>query len=154
MPKREPNPILSAGACLFLAAAWSATPVAAQSAPDAGFRSADVPAGVQTLLHAYEVGWANRDAETLARLFTEDGWALRPGASLVRGWDAIEDSYAGLGGPLVLRPYHFESEGDLGVLVGGYARYLEEPDLGKFVLALRQVDPGVWRIVADIDNGN
>ena len=143
----------SAVICLFLT---TATPgwAAAQSSPSAPRAEVDVPAGVEALLRSYEEGWAARDAQSLSRLFVEDGWALRPGASLVQGRDAIQGTYAGLGGPLVLRAYHFEARDDLGVLVGGFARYADEPDLGKFVLALRRIEPGTWRIIADIDNGN
>ena len=39
-------------------------------------------------------------------------------------------------------------------IIGAYARESGEPDIGKFVLALRRTSGGPWRIAADMDNGN
>ena len=39
-------------------------------------------------------------------------------------------------------------------LIGAYARESGDPDIGKFVLALRRTSGGPWRIAADMDNGN
>ncbi len=39
-----------------------------------------------------------------------------------------------------------------GFIIGAFARQAGEPDVGKFVLALRRKPGGPWLIAADIDN--
>lgn len=128
--------------------------VQGQDTPPHDLTPVAVPEGVDRLLRAYEQGWGARDAEALAALFTEDGFALRPGSPPATGRSEILEAYQGSGGPLVLRPYRFEQDGNLGYIVGGFSRFENETDLGKFVLVVRRVDEGEWRIIADIDNGN
>lgn len=116
--------------------------------------SIQLPADVARVLRDYERAWEARDADALAALFTEDGFALRPGSPPARGRAAIRETYLNSGGPLVLRPYHFAAEGDVGWVIGGFARTADEPAVGKFVLAIERDASGRWLIAADIDNGN
>jgi ketosteroid isomerase-like protein len=113
-----------------------------------------LPPELDAVLRAYEMAWSARDASALADLFTPDGFVMRPGRPPAVGRDAIEAAYRGLGGPLVLRPWSWGAEGAVGWILGGWAGAHDQPDLGKFVLALRRSPTGTWRIAADIDNGN
>lgn len=113
-----------------------------------------LPPGLERVLRDYETAWQARDAAALAALFTEDGWVLSGGRPPVHGRAAIEERYAGSGGPLALRSLHWEQNGDLAVIIGGYAPARDEPDEGKFTLTLRRSPDGVWRILSDMDNGN
>jgi acetyl esterase/lipase/ketosteroid isomerase-like protein len=133
---------------LLLAAA-----VAVQDAPGAP-PSVSLPAPLARVLRDYESAWSRKDAAALAALFAEDGFVLSGGTPPVRGRVAIERHYAGSGGPLALRALAFRTEGDVGYILGGYARREGEPDVGKFTLALRRAAGGRWLIVSDMDNGN
>jgi hypothetical protein len=42
----------------------------------------------------------------------------------------------------------------VGYIVGGFARFAGDIDLGKFLLALRLVPHEGWLIAADMDNDN
>jgi acetyl esterase/lipase len=72
----------------------------------------------------------------------------------VRGRSAVERHYAGAGGPLALRAIAFSTQGDVGYILGGYARRRGDGDVGKFTLTLRRAAGGRWLIVSDMDNGN
>ena len=113
-----------------------------------------LPDNVDRVLRDYEDAWAGRDAESLANLFTEDGFVLRPGRPLVKGRDAIREAYRTSGGSLVLRPYGYALADSVGYIVGGFAAREDAPDVGKFVLTLRRTASGRWLIAADMDNGN
>jgi ketosteroid isomerase-like protein len=106
------------------------------------------------VLHDYERAWQQKDARALAALFAEDGFVLSSGVPPVRGRTAIEEHYAGRGGPLSLRALAFATEGGTGYIIGGFARHKGEPDIGKFTLTLRRSEEGRWLIVSDMDNGN
>ena len=105
-------------------------------------------------LRDYEQAWQGRDATGLAELFTEDGFALRPGQPPARGRSALLRIYQNAGGNLALRAFDFAVSNDVGYIVGGFAAQRDEPDVGKFVLLLRRGPSGRWLIAADIDNGN
>ncbi|NNF06562.1 MAG: nuclear transport factor 2 family protein [Candidatus Eisenbacteria bacterium] len=113
-----------------------------------------LPDELARVLRDYEVSWAKSDAAGLAALFTEDGYVLRPGRSPVHGREAILAAYKNSGGPLALKAYAYETEGNVGYIIGGYSTDPKSPEVGKFVLAIRRDDSGKWFIVADIDNGN
>jgi ketosteroid isomerase-like protein len=87
-------------------------------------------------------------------LFAEDGFVLGNGKAPVRGRANIETAYKGSGGPLSLRALAFATEGNVGYIIGGFARQKDEPDIGKFTLTLRKNPDGRWLIVSDMDNGN
>jgi acetyl esterase/lipase len=55
---------------------------------------------------------------------------------------------------LALRAIGFRAEGDVGYILGGYARREGEEDIGKFTLTLRRGPDGRWLIASDMDNDN
>jgi ketosteroid isomerase-like protein len=114
----------------------------------------ELPAELDRVLRDYETAWAAGDADALAALFTEDGFALRPRRAPVMGRTALREAYAGAGGPLVLRAYAFAIGGSVAHVIGGFAPTASDREIGKFVLSLERGPSGRWLIVADIDNGN
>jgi acetyl esterase/lipase len=131
-----------------------AATVAWQDAPDALPPSVALPLPLARVLRDYETAWQRKDAAALATLFAEDGFVLSGGTPPVRGRAAIAHHYEASGGPLALRALAFQTQGDVGYILGGYARRAGEPDVGKFTLTLRQAPGGRWLIVSDMDNGN
>lgn len=116
--------------------------------------SVALPAPLARVLTDYEVAWRNKEAAALAALFAEDGFVLGNGVAPVRGRANIEKAYQGSGGPLSLRALDFATEGQVGYIIGGFAREKDQPDVGKFTLTLRKGADGRWLIVSDMDNGN
>jgi ketosteroid isomerase-like protein len=116
--------------------------------------SVPLPRDLDRVLRDYEFAWQKRDAAALARLFTADGLVLSNGKPPVRGRSAIALAYADGGGPLSLRAVSYSVADSVGYIVGAYAERAGEPDIGKFVLALRRQRGGPWEIAADIDNTN
>jgi ketosteroid isomerase-like protein len=116
--------------------------------------SVALPAPLQRVLTDYEAAWQRKDARALAALFAEDGFVLSNGVPAVRGRAAIEEHYAGQGGPLSLHAFAYAAEGSTAYIVGGFARHKGEPDVGKFTLTLRRGAGGRWLIQSDMDNGN
>lgn len=138
-----------------LAMAVSAADLAAQTPDRTDLPPlVSLPDELDVVLRSYEEAWAASDATGLAALFTEDGFVLRPGHPPTVGREAIEEAYAGSGGPLVLRAYSYATEGDVGYIIGGFTYGPSQPEAGKFVLALRRAPSGEWLIAADMDNGN
>jgi ketosteroid isomerase-like protein len=72
----------------------------------------------------------------------------------VRGRAAIQRHYTGQGGPLALRALAYAESGDVGYIVGGFARERGQADVGKFTLTLRKAADGRWLIFSDMDNPN
>jgi len=128
------------------------SPLPAQ-APSA-LPSVQLPSELDRVLRDYEREWAARSPVGLAGLFTEDGFVLQPGRSPARGRADIEKAYQGSGGPLALRALAYATADTVGYIVGAYARAAGEPDVGKFILLVRRVQGGAWRIAADMDNGS
>jgi ketosteroid isomerase-like protein len=116
--------------------------------------SIELPTPLARVLTDYEHAWQSKDATALAALFAEDGFVLSSGTPPVRGRAAIQQHYAGQGGPLALRALAFATEGAVGYIIGGFARQKGEPDTGKFTLTLRKDGSGRWLIMSDMDNGN
>lgn len=114
----------------------------------------ELPAALARVLTDYEAAWIRKDAAALASLFVEDGFVLPPWHPPVRGRAAIEKYYADAGGPLALRAIAFRAKGNVGYIIGGYARVKGEPDRGKFTLTLRRGAGGRWLIVSDMDSPN
>jgi len=125
--------------------------VSAQSAPQP---SVALPVELARVLRDYEAAWSAMDTTALANLFAEDGFVLSNGYEAVRGRAAIESFYRRKGGPLVLRPYAFGMDEQVGYIVGGFAGMAGQPDIGKFTLTLRKDGDGRWLIVSDMDNSN
>ncbi len=115
--------------------------------------SVDLPAELARVLRDYEKAWSARDPDGLAALFTEDGFVLSPQRPPVRGRQAIRRRYQGSGGPLALRALAYAAAGDVGYIIGAFARERGADDIGKFTLTLRKVE-GRWLIMSDMDNGN
>lgn len=132
----------------FIATLSLAVTVQAQQLP-----SVDLPPALDRVLRDYERAWQAKDAAGLAALFTEDGFVLSSGKPPVRGRDAIKVAYANSGGPLALRALAYATDGNVGYIIGAFGSMKDEPDSGKFNLALRRVK-GKWLIAADMDNGN
>ena len=116
--------------------------------------SVSLPPELDRVLRDYETAWRARDAKALANLFAEDGFVLQGGRPPVRGRAEIENAYNGSGGPLALRAIAFATEGNVGYIIGGFARAAGEPDSGKFTLTLRKGRDGRWLIMSDMDNPN
>jgi ketosteroid isomerase-like protein len=136
--------------CVVAAMFWgvqTATQTPAQS-------SITLPPDLDRVLRDYEVAWQKRDAAALAGLFAEDGFVLSGNTDPVRGRVQIQKHYTGQGGSLALRAFAFAVDGNVGYIIGGYARQKDEPDAGKFTLTLRKNAEGRWLIVSDMDNAN
>ena len=138
------------------AAGGQGVPPTATPAPPQAPRleSVPLPRDLDRVLRDYEFAWEARDAAARARLFTADGLVLSNGKPPVRGRSAIAMAYADGGGPLSLRAISYSVADSVGYIVGAYAERAGEPDIGKFVLALRRQRGGPWEIAADIDNTN
>jgi hypothetical protein len=142
---------------LFAALLALSSPLGAQ-APEGvlpPLPSVTLPPALDRVLRAYEEAWAAGDAIGLAALFTKDGFVASRGGWIL-GREPIREEYAGAGGPLRLRALSWATDGEVGWIVGayGYGPMAEEFDSGKFLLALRRGDDGVWRIAADLDQSN
>jgi ketosteroid isomerase-like protein len=138
----------------LLAAASLAAAQQPAETPAPSLPSVKLPPEFARVLTDYEAGWRAGDGVALARLFAEDGFVLPNGAPPVRGRAAIQQSYKGPGGPLVLRAFAFATEGSVGYILGGFSRQEGQPDLGKFTLTLQKGSDGRWLIFSDMDNGN
>ena len=142
--------LLALAVCVPLAAlAGAQAPAAVDAQP-----SVELAPELARVLRDYEAAWQKRDAAGLAGLFAEDGFVMADGRPPLRGRAAVERHYAGSGGPLALRALVVSTEGDVGYILGGFARRKGESDIGKFTLTLRRGPDGRWLIVSDMDNGN
>ncbi len=114
--------------------------------------SIDLPPELDRVLRDYERNWRAGNADSLATLFTEDGFARSRGG-WIRGRDAIREAYGGTSSPLRLRAIEYAVEDDVGYIIGayGYGAELTVPDQGSFILALFRSDDGLWLIAADLD---
>jgi len=116
--------------------------------------SVTLPPALDRVLRDYERAWRARNADSLAALFTPDGFTLSSNQPMRRGQAAIREGYANSGGPLALRAVAYAADDTVGYIIGAFAGQAGDPDSGKFVLALRRARGGPWRIAADMDNGN
>jgi ketosteroid isomerase-like protein len=131
---------------------WLASPdPAAVPSPEPTIQ---LPPELGRILSDYEAAWRAGDSNALAQLFDQDGLVLSEGAPPVRGRAAIRQHYRGPGGPLVLRALTFATAGEVGYIVGAFARHVDRPDVGKFRLTLHRGPDGRWLIRSDMDNGN
>jgi ketosteroid isomerase-like protein len=144
---------LALAVTLSSAAAY-AQAAAPSEATDAALPSVSLPPELDRVLRGYETAWRARDPQALSELFAEDGFVLASGRPPVRGRDAIREAYAGSGGPLHLRGLAFDTNGDVGYIIGAYSGAADTPDDGKFVLILKLGEGGRWLIMADMDNGS
>jgi ketosteroid isomerase-like protein len=113
--------------------------------------SVTLPPELARVLADYEIAWSKGDRGALARLFTEDGFALQAGSPLVRGRENI-GRREGAGSPLSLRALAYATSGDVGYIVGAYTDHPGAPDRGRFTLTLKRDASGRWLILSDMDN--
>ena len=157
---RAPTPRILSLALATLAAGATARAAHAQPAPTANASAAAplpsvaLPPELDRVLRDYERNWQARSASGLATIFAADGFVLANGRAPVRGREAITRGYADAGGPLALRALAYSASDTTGWIIGAFATAANEPDMGKFVLALRRTRGGPWEIMADIDNMN
>jgi hypothetical protein len=117
--------------------------------------SVTLPPALDRVLRDYERHWTAGNADSLAALFTADGFVLQSGRLPVRGTAAIASVYrGGAGGALALRALAFATADTVGYIIGAYGSERGGTDIGKFNLALRRAPGGPWKIAADMDNGN
>ena len=136
------------------ALAWPTMFLQAQEPSSQALPTIDLPSDVERVLRDYEQAWTGGDSRGLAELFTEDGFVLRPGRPPARGRAAILRAYQNVGGNLALRALDFAVSDSVGYIIGAFSGEPDEPDIGKFVLAIRRGPSGRWLIAADIDNQN
>lgn len=136
---------------LILALA-AAAPARAQ-APDAAPPSVQLPPELDRVLRDYETRF-RIGGDTLAALFTADGFVLPNARPPVRGRAQIARFYQRAGGPLSLRAIAYATSGDVGWILGAYRFGAEAEDTGKFTLTLRRDRDGRWLIYSDMDNAN
>ena len=115
--------------------------------------SVTLPPELDRVLRDYERGWRAGRADSVAMLFTADGFALPNGRPPARGHAAIVATYAGPGGDLRLRALAYGVSDSVGYIIGAYRYGAADEDTGKFVLALRK-QLGRWMIAADMDNSS
>ena len=137
---------------LAVLAAASSTLVAQDPAPPAQ-PSVQLPPALDRVLRDYETRF-RMGGDTLAALFSADGFVLPNGRPPVRGRANIAQFYGQAGGPLTLRAIAYATEGDVGYIIGGYRFGTDTTDTGKFTLTLRRTSGGRWLIYSDMDNGN
>lgn len=116
--------------------------------------SVTLPPELARVLTDYESAWKAGDAATLSQLFAEDGFVLPQGQGPVKGRARIQKLYTRAGSPLSLRAIAFQTNGDVGYIIGGYSPEPGKRDDGKFTLTLRKGGDGRWLIVSDMDNSN
>ena len=138
---------------LFLALALAAGRVQAQTTDPAPLPSITLPRELARVLTDYETQW-RFGGDSLVKLFTEDAVLTVGGKPPMRGRAALAAHYAGPKGPLSLRAIAYAAEGSVAWIVGGYTMQRGEPDVGKFILALRKGPDGRWLIFSDMDTGN
>jgi predicted TIM-barrel fold metal-dependent hydrolase len=113
-----------------------------------------VPADVRTLLDARAaLSGSVRTASQLRDVFTRDAQLLNSHVDPT-GWlfgDEWFERYLNLDPPGRLRfvPHRFESEGGFGHVAGTVLDVPDDEHVSSFLLALRRVADGSWRITAD-----
>ena len=116
--------------------------------------SVNLPPELDRVLRDYERHWRAGDGAALSALFTEDGFIQR-GGPWIRGRDAIRTNYSQMAsGNLRLRAVGFAAADTVGYIIGAYRYGDATSDGGKFVLALKRVPRGEWKIAADLDAAN
>lgn len=129
-----------------------ATPMHGQGA-GAEQPGVQLPPELDRVLRDYESRF-RIGGDTLAALFTPDGFVLPSGELPVKGRGRIAQYYSRAGGPLALRAIAYATEGNVGYILGGYRYGTDTTDMGKFTLTLRKGADGRWLIVSDMDNSN
>ena len=127
--------------------------IVAQAVLPAPAPTVTLPAEFDRVLRDYERGWRAGKPDSVAQLFTADGYALPNGKAPAHGRAAIAATYAGPGGDLRLRALSYAASDSVGYIIGAYRYGAGEGDMGKFVLALRK-QGGRWMIGADMDNSS
>ena len=125
----------------------------ATPAPDRAAREA-IEAAVSRYVTASNQG----DAEALTELYTDDAVLLPPDHAPVRGRAAIAEFWRqGTDSGLAVTTLRVEVDGSIGYLVGQYRlpeTSSEPADSGKYVMCLRRLRDGSWKLSADIWNSS
>lgn len=143
---------MKAVAALVLVLTLGSGPGLAQGKAAWPLPTVQLPPQLDRVLRDYETAWRAGDGARLADVFTADGFVLSNGRLPRRGRADIQASIRGPGGPLELVAFSFATSDTVGYIVGGYRYPSTTGPGGKFVLALRRDQGGVWRIAADIEN--
>lgn len=108
----------------------------------------------------FESAFANGDAASMAKLYTEDGMLLPTGSDFVKGPQAIQDFWKGAMNMGIkeakLNSVDVEQHGDTAIEVGNYALSGEGSrmiDQGKYVVIWKQ-QKGQWKLHRDIWNSS
>lgn len=121
---------------------------------DLSFETVTLPDELARVLRDYEQAWRSDDADAIAALFTENGYAMPSGRRPVRGRAAITAAYARTGGNLILRAIDYSMSESTAHIVGVYTYNPEAGFGGKYLLILEKAESGRWMIAADMDNSN
>lgn len=128
---------------LVLAIAAFALPALAQS-PDVAVRD---------LLNSYSTALSNKDANTVASLYTEDAYLLAPKRPMIKGRGAILEFWKqNMGGKLTLTPVAIQAHGDAAVVVGTFS-FDDNPPGGKFSATVINKN-GKWLLAVDMWNSD
>lgn len=133
----------------------SCTPALGDAAPagQEALPSVALPPELNRVFRDYEQAWLAHDADALAALFAEDGFVLSNNRPAVGGRAGIRLAYATSGVGRSLRALSFSVADTIGYVIGVFSPHAGQPDVGKFVLALRRDAGGPWQIAPDMDNG-
>lgn len=115
--------------------------------------SVELPPGLARVLRDYERHWQAGAADSLAALFTEDGFATGRGG-WISGREALLARFRGnTSSPLRLRALSYAAGDTVAYIIGayGYGAEPDVPDRGRFILALRRSGDGPWLIAGDLD---
>jgi uncharacterized protein (TIGR02246 family) len=119
----------------------------------------DAGAAIAAATAQFIEAFTRQDAAACARLYTEQGATLPPGADIAHGREAIQAVWqeafdAGLTG-FQVDSLEVESAGDLAYEVERYAMYAgdEIADEGKYLLIWKR-EGGEWRIHRDMVNSS
>lgn len=121
-------------------------------------------AEVNAVAQAFHDGVADRDAEALASLYSEDGRFLPPNMEPCQGPSEIRAAMQGLldmgARSLDVEPAEVREAGDLTIEYGTYALGIEPEggvpitDVGKYIVVHEAQGDGTTKIVFDIFNSN
>lgn len=128
-------------------------PHPSQRPPPEALASVELPPDLERVLREYERHWHAGNADSLAALFTEDGFVARRGG-WIRGRTGLQEALQRTSSDLRLRAVSYAIDGRVGYILGAYGYGNEQfvPDRGLFILTLLRGEDGRWVISADLDS--